>query len=106
MDVAGAEQAARPRYVATDLRSLHLPYAEPAQDLEDPSRWVCGEAAAWVLPAGELVVSQTGTLNERLRAALVALWYSGDVRGIPMDPHSGDGVALSAELDLALASGG
>jgi glycerol 3-phosphatase-2 len=32
-DVVGAEPAARPRYVATDLRSLHAAYAEPVQDL-------------------------------------------------------------------------
>ena len=105
MDLAATEET-RPRYVATDLRSLYLPYVDPAPDLEDPSRWVCGGATAWVSAAGELVVSHAGTLNERLRAALSALWYSGDVGGIPIDPHSGDGVALSAELDIALAQDG
>jgi hypothetical protein len=102
-DLVGAEVTARPRYVATDLRSLHAPYAEPTQDLTSPSRWVCGEATAWVSASGELAVSQAGTLNERLRAALRALWHAGDVRGCPMDPRRGDGAALSDELDMALA---
>ena len=105
-DVAGADPAARPRYVATDLRSLHSAYAEPVQDLQDRSRWVCGEAQAWVSAPGDLVVSQTGALNERLRAALSALWHAGDVRGCPMDPRSGDGAALCDELDKAVARGG
>jgi glycerol 3-phosphatase-2 len=104
-DVVGADVTARPRYIATDLRSLHSAYAEPVQDLEEPWRWVCGEATAWVSPAGELVVSPAGTLSDRLRAALRALWHAGDVRG-PTDPRSGDGAALSDELDMALAHGG
>ena len=104
-DVVLADETARPRYVATDLRSLHSAYAEPVQDLKDPFRWVCGEATARVCAAGDLVLSQAGTLNERLRAALRALWHAADVRdmhGHPMDPRSGDGAALSAELDLAV----
>lgn len=103
VDVVGAEPPSRPRYVATDLRSLHLAYAEPVQDPADPSRWVCGEAQAEVPASGDLVVSRTGTLNERLRAALTALWHAGEVRGRAMDPRSGDGAALSDELALALA---
>ena len=103
VDVAGAEPAARPRYVATDLRSLHCAYADPVQDIEDSSRWVCGEARAWVSEPGDLVVSRTGTLNERLRAALMALWRAGDARGCPMDARGGDGAALSDELDIAVA---
>jgi hypothetical protein len=103
VDVVGASQPARPRYVATDLRSLHSAYIEPVQDLRDPSRWVCGEAQAWVSAPGDLVVSHTGALNERLRAALAALWYVGDARGRRMDPRSGDGAALSEELETALA---
>jgi glycerol 3-phosphatase-2 len=102
-DVVGAGHTARPRYIGTDLRSLHLAYAEPVQDVQDPSRWVCGEAQAWVSAHGDLVVSQTGLLNERLRAALTALWQAGDVRGRLMDPRGGDGAALSDELDLAVA---
>jgi HAD superfamily hydrolase (TIGR01450 family) len=102
MDVAAADLTARPRYVATDLRSLHVAYAEPVQDLRDLSQWVCGEAKAWVSAPGDLVVSRAGTLNERLRAALKALWHAGD-RGCPMDPRGGDGAALSDELDLAVA---
>jgi glycerol 3-phosphatase-2 len=102
MDVAGADPGARPRYVATDLRSLHSTYAEPIQDLADASRWVCGEAEAWVSAYGDLVVSQAGALNDRLRAALRALWCAGDARGGPMDPRSGDGASLSRELDLAV----
>jgi glycerol-1-phosphatase len=105
-DVVGADATTRPRYIATDLRSLHSAYTEPVQDLEEPWQWVCGEATAWVTPAGEMVVSQAGTLNERLRAALRALWHAGDVRGCPMDPRSGDGAALSDELDMALAHDG
>lgn len=102
-DVVGAEPPSRPRYVATDLRSLHLAYAEPVQDPADPTRWVCGEAQAGVPASGDLVVSRTGTLNERLRVALTALWHAGDVWGRAMDARSGDGAALSDELDLALA---
>ena len=105
VDVVGADSAARPRYVATDLRSLNSAYAEPVQDLEDPSRWVCGEAHAWVTSPGDLVVSQSGALNERLRAALSALWHAGDVRGCTMDPGIGDGAALSLELDMSVAHG-
>jgi len=102
-DVVGAERDARPRYVATDLRSLHSGYAEPVRDLRDPSRWVCGEAEAWVSAAGDLGVSRAGALNERLRAAVTALWHAGDVRGRPMDPAGGDGAVLSDQLDRAVA---
>jgi glycerol 3-phosphatase-2 len=105
-DVVCARQAARPRYIATDLRSLHLVYVEPLQDVQDPSRWLCGPAQAWVSAPGELFVSQTGALNERLRAALAALWHAGDARGRPMDPRGGDGAALSDELEMALAPEG
>ena len=104
-DVVGAGPSARPQYVATDLRCLHASYVEPVQDLEDRSWWVCGEARARVSESGDLVVSQTGTLNERLRAALKALWAAADVRGVPIDPRSGDGAALSDQLDIALSSG-
>jgi len=105
VDVVGAAPAARPRYVATDLRSLHSTYAEPVQDLADVSRWVCGEAHAWVSASGDLVVSQAGGLNERLRAAMMAIWHESDVRGRPMDPRSGDGAALSHEVDMVVAHG-
>ena len=102
-ELVGADVSARPRYVATNLRSLHSAYAEPKQDLGDPSRWVCGEAAAWVSATGELTVSRAGELNERLRAALSALWHAGDLLGRPLDPRGGDGAALSDELDIVLA---
>ena len=102
-DVAGVDAASRPRYISTDLRCLHSAYAEPVQDLEDSSLWVCREARAQVTASGDLMVSRTGGLNERLRAALRALWQAGDARGHPMDPRSGDGAALSRELDLAMA---
>lgn len=102
-DVVGADPTARPRYLATDLRSLNLAYADPEQDLRDPSRWVCGEANAWISATGELVVSSDGELNERLRAAMKALWYAQDVQLGPVDPRSGDGCALSDELDRAVA---
>jgi glycerol 3-phosphatase-2 len=104
-DVVGAEKAARPRYVATDLRSLHSAYGQPLQDLRDPSRWVCGKATAWVSAPGDLVVSQDGALNERLRAALAALWQARDVRGA-MDPRGGSGAALSDELEMATSQHG
>jgi hypothetical protein len=52
---------------------------------------------------GELVVSQAGSLNERLRAALAALWQAGDLRGAPLDPRGGGGAALCDELDLAMS---
>lgn len=105
-DVVGAGRTTRPRYVATDLRCLHRAYAEPVQDLQESSRWVCGEAHAMVSESGELVLSPAGALNERLRAALAALWHAGDVRGRRMDPRGGDGAALSEELDRAAARHG
>jgi glycerol 3-phosphatase-2 len=106
-DVVGAGPSSRPRYVATDLRALHSPYAEPVQDPRDPARWICGEAHACVLVTGELVVSSAaGALNERLRAAVTALWHAADASGRAMDPRSGDGAALSDELDIALAAHG
>lgn len=105
VDVVGAAPAARPHYLATDLRSLHSPYAEPVQDADDLSRWVCGAAHARVTADGDLVVSHGGTLNERMRAAVKALWHAADVPGASMDPLSGDGVALSDELDGVLARG-
>jgi glycerol-1-phosphatase len=105
VDVVAAEQASRPRYVATDLRSLHSAYAAAVQDQQDPSQWVCGEAKARVSSSGGLILSQTGVLNERMRAALAALWHAGDARGGGMDPRSGDGAALSEELDRAAAAG-
>ncbi|HZW44774.1 MAG TPA: HAD-IIA family hydrolase [Dermatophilaceae bacterium] len=101
-DVAGAEPAARPRYVATDLRSLHSAYAEAVQDATDPSRWICGAASARVSRAGELVVARGGAVNERLRAALRAGWDARDLRGVTIDALAGDGAALSRELDLAV----
>jgi len=106
-DVAGAEPAARPRFVATDLRCLHLPYAEPRQvgDPDAPSLWACGGAQASVSASGDLVGSSSGTLNERVRAALAALWQAGDDRGRPVDPRSGDGASLGAELDRAAEPG-
>jgi glycerol-1-phosphatase len=100
--VAGAEPAARPRYVATDLRSLHSLYVEAVQDGADPSRWTCGGASAWVSVTGELVMGQGGALNERVRAALKAIWDARDVRGSTIDPADGDGAALSHELDIAV----
>ncbi len=104
-DLAEANPAARPRYVATDLRSLHCAYAEPVLDLGASSRWVCGGAHAYVSALGDLVVSPAGALNQRLRAALMALWHAADVRGGPIDPRGGDGAALSLELDAAAAQG-
>jgi ribonucleotide monophosphatase NagD (HAD superfamily) len=104
-DVVGAGPAARPCFLATDLRSLHASYEEAVKETEDSSRWVCGDAHAQVGEQGDLVVAGSGTLNERLRAALRALWQAGDVRGTPMDPMSGDGARLSHELDNALTSG-
>ena len=101
-DVAGAEVAARPRYVATDLRSLHSVYVEAVQDRTDASLWVCGDASAWVSVAGELVVAQGGAIDERLRAALRAVWGARDVRSATIDPLVGDGAALSRELDMAV----
>jgi HAD superfamily hydrolase (TIGR01450 family) len=102
-DVVGTAVPARPRFVATDLRSLHSPYLEPVQDLQDPSRWDCGQAQARVSEPGDLVMEQTGQLNERLRAALAALWHAGDSRHRTMDPRGGDGAALSDELEMAVS---
>jgi glycerol-1-phosphatase len=102
VDVVGAAPSARPRYLATDLSCLQAPYAEPVQDLQDLARWNCGEAHAAIAGLDDVVVSRTGTLNERLRAALRALWQAGDDRGAPMDPLSGDGATLSHELDVLI----
>lgn len=100
-DVATAEPVARPRFVATDLRSLHSVYVEAVQGGADSSRWTCGGASAWVSVAGELVVTQGGTVNERVRAALSAVWDARDVRGMTIDALGGDGASLSYELDMA-----
>ena len=102
-DVVGAGKPARPRYVATDLRSLHAAYQEPVQDPRDPAQWVCGAARARVSESGDLVVSQTGALNERLRASLAAFWQASDLLGRRLDARGGDGAALSDELDQAVA---
>jgi len=101
-DVAEAEPPARPRYVATDLRSLNSVYAEAVQDAADSSRWICGEASARVSRAGELVVAQGGSGNERLRAAVRAVWDARDLGSVTIDALAGDGAALSRELDLAV----
>jgi len=102
MDIARAEPAARPRYAATDLRSLHSVYAEAVQDPADASRWMCGEAAARVSVSGDLVVAAGGEINGRLRAALGAVWYARDNCDAAIDPGSGDGEALKRELELAV----
>jgi HAD superfamily hydrolase (TIGR01450 family) len=101
-DLGAAPQSARPSFIATDLRCLHAAYADSVQDPKDPSVWWCGQAMASVSGAGDLVVSQEGTLIERVRAALSALWHAGDSRSEPLDPRSGDGAALSDELDTAV----
>jgi len=103
-DVAGVDLTARPRFVATDLRSLHLVYESPVQDVSDPARWVCGQAQASVSDSGALVMAQTGGLNERLRAALAALWHARDTGHQLMDPRRGDGAALSDEIEMAVAA--
>lgn len=105
-DVVDVDPTARPRFLATDLRSLNLAYADPVQDLGDPSRWVCGEATARISTAGELVVSKEGELNQRLRAAVKALWHARDAQHRSVDPRSGDGAALSDEVDMAVAGRG
>lgn len=102
-DIVGVDQDVRPRFVATDLRALNAAYESPAQDLKDPSRWVCGQAQASVSTSGDLVMAQSGELNERLRAALAALWQAGDAGHRPIDPRGGDGAALSEELEMAVA---
>lgn len=101
-DVARAEPAARPHYVATDLRSLHAPYPEVVKHRTDPSTWSCGVASASVSVAGELVMASGGGVNERVRAALSAIWSASDVRGSGLDPLGGDGAALSREVDVAV----
>ena len=102
MDVARVEPAARPRYAATDLRSLHCVYTDAVQDPADASRWTCGEAAALVPVTGDLVVAPGGAINDRLRAALRAVWYARDNCDAAVDPGRGDGAALMRELDLAV----
>jgi HAD superfamily hydrolase (TIGR01450 family) len=99
-DLAGAALTSRPRYVATDLRSLHVTYTEAVRDPTDGSRWTCGEASAWMSKLGELSV-KGGDTNQKLRAALRAVWEASDIRGSSIDPLSGDGEALSRELDPA-----
>lgn len=105
-DIVGVGQSARPRFVAMDLRALHLAYEPPVQDLADPRRWVCGQAKASVSESGDLVMAQTGGLSERVRAALAALWHAGDSGRQPMDPRRGDGAALSDEIEMAVARRG
>lgn len=102
-DIVGVDQSARPRFVATDLRSLHLTYEPPVQDLKDPAHWVCGQAQASVSESGDLVMARTGGLNERLRAALAAFWHAGDTGHQSMDPRRGDGAALSDEIEMGVA---
>jgi hypothetical protein len=48
-------------------------------------------------------MAQTGGLNERVRAALAALWHAGDTGREPIDPLRGDGPALSDEIEMAVA---
>jgi hypothetical protein len=103
VDLARADPASRPNFVATDLRALHRPYEEPVQDPADKTRWLCGRASAWISARGEVVVSTTGTLNERVRAGLRALWFVRDSQQCTVDPCSGDGGALSQELDVLAA---
>ena len=62
-DLAVVEPAARPRYVATDLRSLHSVYVDAERHETDGSRWTCGEASAWVSAAGELTLGPGGAIN-------------------------------------------
>ena len=52
--------------------------------------------------AGELAVARGGALNERLRVALKAVWGARYLRSVTIDALSGDGAALSRELDLAV----
>jgi glycerol 3-phosphatase-2 len=103
-DLVGAQPLSRPRYIATDLRSLHMEYGEPTQDAGDSSRWVCGDAASQVTTAGHLEVSDTGELNERARAALAALWQASDQRGRSVDPFGGDGAGLALHVEKATAN--
>jgi hypothetical protein len=102
-DIAGMGLSGRPRFVATDLRSLHLRYESPVRDLTDPTQWVCGQAQASVSESGDLMMAKTGGLNERLRAALAALWHAGDTSHQPTDPRRGDGAALADEIEMAVA---
>lgn len=102
-DLVGAQPPSRPGFIATDLRSLHEAYAEPVRDVSDSSRWVCGEARGRVSSAGHLVVSKTGSLNDRLRAALAALWQASDERGGLLDPLGGGGAGLANEVEQATA---
>jgi HAD superfamily hydrolase (TIGR01450 family) len=102
-DLVGAQGSSRPRFIATDLRSLHMEYEEPTRDVSDSSRWICGEAHSCLSAGGALVVSQTGSLNDRTRAALAAVWQAGDERDRPMDPCTGDGAGLAREIEQATA---
>jgi glycerol 3-phosphatase-2 len=100
-DLVGAQPLSRPTFTATDLRSLHLPYTEPIQDVSDSSRWVCGQAQCRLSAAGDLMVSRTGTLNDRVRAALAAVWQAVDQGDRPVEPFSGDGAGLAGEIEKA-----
>lgn len=72
-DVALADPAVRPRYLAADLRGLTQEYVDPdVVDDGDTVTATCGGARVRV--GSELSLSDDGTPSERLRAFVAACW--------------------------------
>jgi glycerol 3-phosphatase-2 len=73
--VAWAEARERPRYLATDLRALDVPYVEAVQER---GGWTCGPARAEVDREGTVMVGPAGSPDQRLRCVVAALWSVRD----------------------------
>lgn len=74
-DVALAGPQERPRYLAFDLRALHLPYVDV--EVDDSGAAICANVRAH-LRAGTLEIEGDGTPDERLRAVVAACWAGVD----------------------------
>ena len=74
-EAALATAPERPRYLATDLRALADPYAEPVRSGDG---WSCGGARAEVGEDGTVHLAGGGSPDERLRCAVAALWGAAD----------------------------
>ncbi len=80
-EVAWADASQRPRYIAMDLRALHVPYVDAAGDGDV---WTCGEAQVVVEDGGAVTVQRAGSADERLRCVVAAFWrLRDDGRRVP-----------------------
>ncbi len=86
-DLAYAEPARRPRYLGLDLRCLLLAYPEPGRRRHPGSRqatvWTCGDARVELRADGEITGLTTGSADNRLRAAMTAIWHAQDEQNRP-----------------------